>query len=140
MSETTRSDQEPTDRSFLDALLLSAEAGTESDITYEKIGRVRITSARWAAEEGEQVVYVQHEYERIDPWTKIKCRYGENYLIGRTEAFHKGEYPTFRPNTESEVSVFYLSNSYTEMEGWRDITNNIPRLENMASLIPATEL
>lgn len=136
MSEVTRSDREPTDKSYLGTLLLSAKVGVGTDITYEKVGRVRITSVGWASEGNEQVVYVQHEYDKIDPWTKTKCRYRESYLIGRTEAFHKGEYPTFKLNPENEISIFYLSNSYTEMEEWRDITSNTPRLEDVASLVP----
>lgn len=127
-------------KSLLENLLSSAEGSVDTNFTYGDIGRVRVTSIEWAAKLGKRLVFVQHEHIELDLWTKTPCTYRENYLIGRTSSFHDGEYPAFNPDPESEISVFYLSNAYTEMEGWRNITTNSTFLDKLSGLLPAAEI
>ena len=137
MSETGETRGNTDHEVLINNLFELTERSVDADVDYGDSGRVRITSVSWAAKDNESVMHVQHEYVRVDRWTKTPCRYRVNYLIGKTSDFCEGEYPLFKPGSESEVSIFYLSNSYTEMEHWANITGDSQSLSKLAELLSA---
>lgn len=97
-------------------------------------GTLRVSTAQWAAMDGEDVAHIHYEHGEQNPWSDTVSRYRESYLVGRSTSFSVGDYPPLAPDLERSINVFYLSNCYTEMERWSDISRSTVKLHALLNL------